>query len=204
MNPEIKGFLEKQGVKLDRTQETKLADYRKMIIDVSARMNLVSSGDLDRLEELHFTDSLAPAGIIPYSSRIADWGSGAGLPGIPLAIARPDLKITLVESKRKKASFLIRIKRELEIENIRVFPDRGESITDNFQVITVRAIGRITDVMPGITEHLADHGGILFYKGPGADDELTEVSAIIQGFKLKRRDLRLPSGERRSYLYIFR
>ncbi|TET22517.1 MAG: 16S rRNA (guanine(527)-N(7))-methyltransferase RsmG [Candidatus Stahlbacteria bacterium] len=206
MNRQLEKFLTSKGIILLTNQQDKLKRYKELILDASKSINLVSRGDLSRLEELHFADSLAPLELISRKAKVADWGSGAGLPGIPLAIARPDLEVTLVESRQKKAGFLIRVKRELALENVSVFPDRGENLEERFDLITVRAIGTIIEVLPVVVDHLEEKGGVLFYKGPGGRAELDEANLLIERYGLKSRmeSLVLPCGEGRTYILLKR
>ncbi|MEA3310606.1 MAG: 16S rRNA (guanine(527)-N(7))-methyltransferase RsmG [candidate division WOR-3 bacterium] len=206
MNRQLEKFLTSKGIMLLADQRDKLKRYKELILDASKSINLVSRGDLSRLEELHFADSLAPVNMIPADSKLADWGSGAGLPGIPLAIARPDLEVMLVESRQKKAAFLIRVKRELALENVSVFPDRGENLEKRFDLIAVRAIGTIIEVLPIVVDHLEEKGGVLFYKGPGGRAELDAADLLIERYGLKSRmeSLVLPCGEGRTYILLKR
>lgn len=206
MNQQLEKFLTSKGIILLTDQQDKLKRYKELILDASRRINLVSKGDLERLEELHFADSLAPIDLIPQGSRLADWGSGAGLPGIPLAIARPDIHVTLIESRQKKAAFLLRVIRELQPANLELFPDRGENLEKRFDLITVRAIGTIIEVLPVVINHLEENGGVLFYKGPGGRAELDEADLLIERYGLKSRmeSLVLPCGEGRTYILLKR
>lgn len=204
MKPELARFLEDNGIVLEKEQLEKLARYHSLIVEASKTLNLVSRGDLPRIEELHFADSIAPLRMIRKYATVADWGSGAGLPGIPLAIVRPDLQVTLVESRQRKAAFLVRVKRELNLENVTVFAERGEVLSECFNFITIRAVGKIGDVIEELLRHLEKAGGILFYKGPGLDEELVEAKGLIQRYDLEAIEERvfLPAGERRRYLLL--
>ncbi len=206
MNRQLEKFLASKGIMLLADQQDKLKRYKKLILDASKSINLVSKGDLERLEQLHFADSLAPVNMIPADSKLADWGSGAGLPGIPLAIARPDLEVMLVESRQKKAAFLIRVKRELALENVSVFPDRGEKLEERFDFITVRAIGTIIEVLPIVVDHLEEKGGVLFYKGALWKEELDEAREVIawHGLREKVDTALFPCGEGRTYILLKR
>jgi 16S rRNA (guanine527-N7)-methyltransferase len=206
MNKQLEGFLTSKGIILLTNQRDKLKRYKELILDASKNINLISRGDLFRLEELHFADSLAPVNMIPADSRLADWGSGAGLPGIPLAIARSDIHVTLVESRQKKAAFLLRVIGELQPANLELFPDRGENLEKRFDLITVRAIGTIIEVLPIVVDHLEENGGVLFYKGPGLEEELKEAESLIERYEFKAQIeyVTLPQGGERRYLLLSR
>ena len=206
MNRQLERFLASKGIMLLADQQDKLKRYKELILDASKSINLISRGDLSRLEELHFADSLAPANMIPADSKLADWGSGAGLPGIPLAIARPDLEVMLVESRQKKAAFLLRVIRELQPANLDVFPDRGENLEERFDLITVRAIGTIIEVLPAVVDHLEEKGRVLFYKGALWKEELDEAHEVIAWYGLREKvdTALLPCGEGRTYVLLKR
>ena len=94
------------GLALTPFQVGLLARYADLVRDWNRRVNLVSRRDADRILEYHVVDSLASARLCEPGSRVADIGTGAGLPGIPLAIARPDLSVVLVESSGNRCRFL--------------------------------------------------------------------------------------------------
>ena len=108
----------------------KLAQYLAILLDANKQFNLTSIRDPDDAWRLHIIDSLTllPGleGMSP-STTVIDVGSGGGLPGIPLAIARPDLSVTLLEATGKKAEFLRRCVAELPLPNVSVIQDRAEN-----------------------------------------------------------------------------
>lgn len=204
MKPELEWFLKSRGIQLSPNQKDKLSRYRDLLFETSKSLNLLSARDRLRIEDVHFADSLAPLDLIPKDTKAADWGSGGGLPGIPLAIARDDIHVTLIESRKKKAAFLLRVIKELELPNLKLFPYRGENLKEKFDFMTVRAIGKIKDVLPNVLGHLNDRGAVLLYKGQGLREELTEAYQIIVKFNLSQKgvNVTLPSGEHRYYLLL--
>jgi 16S rRNA (guanine527-N7)-methyltransferase len=201
---ELEGFLKTRGVQLSAYQEDKLSRYRDLLFETSESLNLLSARDRLRIEDVHFADSLAPLGLIPKDIKAADWGSGGGLPGIPLAIVRSDIHVTLVESRQKKAAFLSRAIKELELPNLELFPDRGENLQEDFELITVRAIGTIKEILPLVERHLSENGAVLFYKGLRLEEELRDARELIEklGFKKHEERILLPIGEERRYLLL--
>lgn len=206
MNQQLEKFLRSKRIILLTNQQYKLKRYKELILDASKSINLVSRGDLSRLEEVHFADSLAPLDLIPRNAKVADWGAGGGLPGIPLAIARPDIHVTLIESRQKKAAFLLRVIRKLQLANLDVFPDRGENLEKHFDLITVRAIGTIIEVLPAVVDHLEARGAVLFYKGPRLEEEMRKAQPLLKSYGLREKleCTLLPSGEKRRYLLLYR
>ncbi len=102
--------------------------YLQLLRRWNARINLVAAGDVARLEDRHLADSLALLDLIPESTRfVSDLGTGAGFPGLPLAIARPDLDFTLLDAKTKAIAFLKSVRRELGLENVSFFHGRVDA-----------------------------------------------------------------------------
>jgi 16S rRNA (guanine527-N7)-methyltransferase len=206
VKPELEGFLKTRGVQLSALQKDKLSRYRDLLFETSGSLNLLSARDRLRIEDVHFADSLAPLDLIPKDVKAADWGSGGGLPGIPLAIARADIHVTLVESRKKKAAFLLRVIRELQLPNVKLFPRRGENLQEDFGLITVRAIGTIKELLPMVERHLRENGAVLFYKGVRLEEELRDANELIEelGFKRQEEKVLLPISQERRYLLLFK
>jgi len=144
--------------------------------------NLSSIRDPHEMVSRHILDSLS---ILPYLSgdSLLDVGTGAGLPGIPLAIARPDLAVTLLDTNSKKTRFLQQVKAELALDNISVVHARVEEAKlDKFAMITTRAFASLQDIIALTGQHCDDAGCLLLMKGVAPDEEL---DAITAEFKLK-------------------
>src|SRR6185437_7601158 len=111
-------------------------------------------------------------------------GSGGGLPGIPIALARPDLRVTLVEATQKKAAFLSAVAGALELAGVSVRAERAEQLAAGelhgaFDAVTARAVGRLATLVP-LTAPFARAGGlVLLVKGQRADEELAEAARVI-------------------------
>jgi len=140
--------------------------------------NLTAIRDPREMVTRHLLDSLAMQAFVEDGS-LADLGTGPGLPGIPLAIAKPQLQVTLVESNGKKARFLREAVRTLGLTNARVAESRAEALDEPgaYDAITARAL----DVLPGIIKvggHLLKPGGrLLAMKGMRPDDEIAALPA---------------------------
>lgn len=118
----------------------KLAAFEALVQRWNARANLVARGDIPHLRERHTADSLA---LLPWvTGRLADVGSGAGLPGIPLAIARPSAPVVLVERSTRKCAFLQHVVIELDLPNVEVVAQdiRRYETSSAFDTVTVRAV----------------------------------------------------------------
>ena len=125
---------------VDHTRALPLfTSYYKELLVWNQKINLISKRDENRIVTRHFLESLGLLKQIdfPAWARVLDLGSGAGLPGIPLAIVRPDLHITLVEAKKKKTDFLQEISQKLTLDTIRVINNRMEEIAQKMQSIDI-------------------------------------------------------------------
>jgi 16S rRNA (guanine527-N7)-methyltransferase len=149
------------GVGLDDTQVAKLERYLELLLTWNRKINLTAVTEPEKIVERHFLDSLAVAPHLGPARTLLDAGAGAGFPGVVLAIARPDLRVTAVESIQKKAAFLETLRRELA-PNVEVIAGRLEALP-NDRLFDV-AVSRATWDPPEWVERGAPHvapGGIL-------------------------------------------
>jgi 16S rRNA (guanine527-N7)-methyltransferase len=114
------------GVTLDGDATHRFCELARLLGVWNARINLLSCGSARELVERHFADSLAVAPLLGGAVTTVDLGSGAGFPGLPLAIAYPSKRFTLVESRRRRASFLREVARALDLANVKVAERRAE------------------------------------------------------------------------------
>jgi len=137
----------------------------------------------------HFIDSLLYLQVIPQHDlsrstnplKLCDIGSGAGFPGIPIAIIRPDLDITLLDSSRKKAAFLRHVKRTLPLGNISVLESRVEDLGAGlFDIALTRALFSISDFMKKAAHVIKKDGFIVLSKGPKFGEEMKEFAGNMQ------------------------
>lgn len=138
--------------------------------------NLTSIEDEKEIIVKHFIDSLLYLCFISENSfNIADIGTGAGFPGIPIAIVRPRLKITLIEPSWKKCAFLKNIKRKLELENIEIIKAKAEEIHDKFDIVISRALWSIKDFIKHCNHLLKKEGYFLISKALKIDEEIKDL-----------------------------
>jgi 16S rRNA (guanine527-N7)-methyltransferase len=147
----------------------RIEKYHDLIISWSERMNLVSRSDLSVIIENHFLDSLGPLSEISDSCDLLDIGSGAGFPAIPLAIFRPSVKFTLLESVHKKALFLRAVIKDIEIKNAQIVEGRLEEFrpTGAYDIVTLRALPRWEKMMTHIRRLLRPNSKIIYYQKRG-------------------------------------
>ena len=148
------------GLTLDRDTQQRLLDYIALIEKWNQVYNLTAIREPEKMVSHHLLDSLAVAPHL-HAKRLLDVGSGAGLPGIPLALAKPDTHVTLLDSNHKKAAFLNQAVMELKLKNADVCGERVESwqTQNRFDVIISRAFSDMGEFVR-ITRHLLAPGGM--------------------------------------------
>ena len=146
---------------------------------------LIGPRELGRLWERHILNSAALAQLIHSGSSVVDVGSGAGLPGIPIAVLRPDLKVTLLEPLLRRSTFLTQIVDDLGLRSrVRVVRARAEDHGDRYGVVVARALAPLEKLV-GWTNPLRTPGGtILALKGEGAGGEVDTARDLLDQLKL--------------------
>ncbi len=152
----------------------RLLDYVALLVQWNSAYNLTAVRDPLEMITRHLLDSLSVA---PYVTgrRIADVGSGAGLPGIPLAILDPQYEILLIDSNGKKARFLREAVRHLGLTNVSVAEMRVETLSGNFDCILARAFSSLAQLLAKTGHLLAEGGCVLAQKGRYPHDEITGI-----------------------------
>ena len=154
-------------------QQEKLMDYLALMFKWNAVYNLTSLRDPMQMVTHHLLDSLAAVPAFARARNVLDVGSGGGLPGIVLAIVRPDMKVSMIDTVHKKTAFLTQVKAELELVNVTVYTARVEQlqVSDKFDVITSRAFADLSDFVNWSCHLLADGGRYIALKGVAPKDE---------------------------------
>ncbi|MGB7815029.1 MAG: 16S rRNA (guanine(527)-N(7))-methyltransferase RsmG [Methylotenera sp.] len=166
------------GLSVSLEAQQKLLSYLELLQKWNKVYNLTAVRDPQEMVTLHLLDSLS---VLPYvkAQSLLDVGSGAGLPGIVLAICRPQLQVTTIDTVQKKAIFMRQVKGELGLENLEVVHARVENFqpTERFEVIISRAFSEIA-LFIKLTKHLiAENGQWLAMKGQMPHDELENLTA---------------------------
>jgi len=143
--------------------------YTELLLKWNRNISLTSVRDVEQILRFHFGESLFVLSMLPVEkSRLADVGSGAGFPGIPLAMASPRLTVTLIESNAKKYAFLNEVIRELKLRNVTALHSRMEEIKapgQDFDIVTARALGKFEDLLRWAQKELAPGGRIALWAG---------------------------------------
>jgi 16S rRNA (guanine527-N7)-methyltransferase len=174
------------GLALPEDAEAKLLAYLALLDKWNRVYNLTAVRDAERMVSHHVLDSLAAVPFFqagrPDSVRVLDVGSGGGLPGIPLAIARPALQVTLIDSIAKKTAFLLQAKAELGLANLNVITSRVEDFrpASGFDIITSRAFSDLKEFVT-LTRHLLKPGGHwLAMKGLMPHEEIASLPGWVK------------------------
>jgi 16S rRNA (guanine527-N7)-methyltransferase len=168
-----------RDLKLDLTdaQQGQLMDYLTLLSKWNKVYNLTSLRDPLQMVTHHLLDSLAAVSAFAGAANVLDVGAGGGLPGIVLAIARPDMQVSLVDTVHKKTAFLTQVKAELGLANITVYTARVEQleVPRKFDVITSRAFADLSDFVNWSGHLLAEGGRFIALKGVAAPSERERV-----------------------------
>ena len=168
------------GLALEGQAVERLLAYLALMAKWNRTYNLTAVRDPLAMVSHHLLDSLAvlPHLPMPSAGKLADAGSGAGLPGIPLAIARPEWSVVLAEANQKKAAFLRQATMELGLHNASVHEGRVESWhpAPDFAIVISRAFARLAQFARACAHLLAGEGALVAMKGTLRDDELCELA----------------------------
>jgi len=185
--PALRQIIGRVGIAIDATAGERLLSYRRLLLEANKRFNLTSITDPDAVEVRILADSLLLLPFIPVDAeRLLDVGTGGGVPGMVLAIARPDVHVTLVDATGKKVRFLTETATELGLSHVTAIQGRAEELgqdlryRETFNVVTARAVARLVTLVE-LTLPFARVGGtIILPKGGAALEEFEEASYAIR------------------------
>ena len=190
----LKTKLDKLDLKFDDLFYSRIEKFIPLLQQWGNIHNLTASLQIDDIEK-NIIDSIYPLKFLDLPNNIADIGTGAGYPGLILAIAKPDIEVTLIEPRSKRVAFLNFAKSALKLSNVTILKNRVEDIKDgNFDLITSRAVTN-TALLLKITKHIScDKTSFLFYKGSLCENEIKE--AQLNNYEV------ISVGDNRNFLYI--
>ncbi|HKJ12961.1 MAG TPA: 16S rRNA (guanine(527)-N(7))-methyltransferase RsmG [Ornithinimicrobium sp.] len=156
--------------------------YAELLVTTGIEHGLLGPREASKVWERHIVNCAAVESLLPHRSRLIDIGSGAGLPGLALAIARPDLKVTLVEPMARRTRWLEDALSELGLTQVSVQRARAEEMSALIQapVVTARAVARLDKLATLAWPLLPEGGRLLALKGDSAETEMHEASAILE------------------------
>ena len=187
-------------IEIDEPSCGRFLDFLRLLERWAGKFNLISASSRGEVVDRHLLDSLAALELVEDAARIADLGSGAGFPGLPIAIARPAARVFLVESRSHRANFLRQAIRTTAATNAEVVESRGRELADARAVDLVIARGvRFADVAAFAAEALAPAGRLLaMAKSPAKE-------AAPEGFTITRRhEYRLPGSSAHALVELAR
>jgi 16S rRNA (guanine527-N7)-methyltransferase len=212
----LKAGADKLGVGLSPAQLEQFESYYRELIDWNQRLNLTAITDYEEVQLKHFLDSLTiilawPPQAAQKNLRLIDVGTGAGLPGIPLKIVFPDIKLTLLEATAKKADFLSHIVEKVGLGSVEIVVGRAEEVAhqpqyrEGFELVLSRAVAALPALVELALPFCALGGSFIAQKKGAIDEEIGRAAKAISLLggrlrELKRVDLAELADER--YLVI--
>ncbi|MGP6147421.1 16S rRNA (guanine(527)-N(7))-methyltransferase RsmG [Jeotgalibaca sp. A122] len=189
MNPEeFKTAVAELGLELSEKQMQQYNRYYELLVEWNEKINLTAITERDEVYLKHFFDSITlglHTDVLKGEVALCDVGAGAGFPSIPLKIAYPEIKVTIVDSLNKRISFLELLFKELALEGVRCFHDRAETFGQNpehraaYDIVTARAVARMS-VLSELCVPLVKKGGyFVAMKASSSQEELDDAKAAI-------------------------
>jgi len=148
--------------------------YAELLATWGIERGLIGPREADRIWDRHIANCIPVSTLIPEGVTVADIGSGAGLPGIVIALARPDLRVTLIEPLQRRVDFLNEVIADLNIP-VTVIRGKAESVKSAFAIVTARAVKPLPVLLPMVWPLIASKGALLAIKGESAQSEIDET-----------------------------
>jgi 16S rRNA (guanine527-N7)-methyltransferase len=161
--------------------------YAELLAGEGVVRGLIGPREVPRLWDRHLVNCGLLAPLVPPDATLADVGSGAGLPGVVVAIARPDVRVTLVEPMARRVAFLEEVRDRLSLESLEVVRERAEQWTDppRFEVVTARAVAALPVLLGWTLPLTADGGMVLAMKGSAAAEEVAAARVELQRWRAR-------------------
>ena len=179
-------FSKKIDIEIEEEQLKKYFKYINLLLEKNKKINLTAITELDDIILKHFIDSMTVLKHIKECRRLVDVGTGAGFPGIPIAIMRPDLQITLLDSLNKRIIFLDEVVKELDLKNIKTVHGRAEDFGQNminrekYDIAVSRAVANMTTLSEYMIPLIKVGGKCIFMKGSEIEKELEDARFAIK------------------------
>lgn len=186
-------------VTLDQQMLEQTSIYIDLLLKWNSRINLTAVRDPAHIVQRHFGESFFAAVRLLETEKaesVIDLGSGAGFPGLPIALLRPKARVVLIESNGKKTAFLNEVVRALKLENVTVFKGRAEAYPDKAQLVTMRAVERFPDAASAALKLLAPDGWLALMIGANQVKDATALDVTM----CWRSPVPVPGGHSRILL----
>jgi len=178
------------GENIDRARR-----YFELLVRDGDLLGLLGPREMPKLWTRHILNSAVVAELVSPATTVADVGSGAGLPGIPMAMAQPQAQFTLIEPMERRSDWLKSTIAELQLENVRVLRARAEEVTEVFDVVTARAVSALPNLLK-MCVPLTKHGGeVIALKGSKAADEIADSKKLQKKLSIESFEIVRVGGE---------
>lgn len=211
-NQRLAALFSEEGIPLNLSQLEAFERYAGALVEWNEKINLTAITDQKGIEEKHFLDCALPLKLfeIPQNASVIDVGTGAGFPGIPFKIIRPDIKLTLLDSLQKRIAFLNEVLQDLSIDALTLHgraEDCGKApeMREQFDIATARAVARLSVLTEYCLPFVRVGGYFLALKGGDCAEEIGQslnAIAVLGGRLLNSYEYNLPSGDRRTLIVI--
>lgn len=181
--------------------------FAGMLVDQGELRGLVGPRELFRLWTRHIINSAAVVPFLPRRGTVADVGSGAGFPGIVVALLRPDLDVTLIETMERRVDWLDDVVAELDLDNVTVVRSRAEEVKERYDAVTARAVAKLSKLVRLTAPLLRPGGSLLALKGARAEEEVEEAKYVVKKARLERavvHEVITPGEERTKVVEVRR
>lgn len=200
------------GVKVSQKQAEQFQLYMELLIEWNEKLNLTAITEPEEIVEKHFVDSLTllTACEIKEGAKLLDVGTGAGFPGVPIKIMRPDLQVTLLDGSNKRLNFLGEVCKALGFSCNRVHKRAEEAgldkaMRESFDLVTARAVANLRVLSEYCLPLVKMKGYFVAMKGPGAGEELAGAANALDtlgGDKVEVKQLELPTAGERNLIVV--
>ena len=165
----------------------RLEAFADLLVREGELRGLIGPRELPRLWTRHLLNSSAVAGFVPHGATFGDVGSGAGFPGVVVALMRPDLEVTLIEPMERRVAWLHDVASELSIDNVTVERARAEELhgAREFDVVSARAVAALKKLIPWVAPLIAPGGSLVALKGERAALEIDEAAKALRKYRLR-------------------
>lgn len=170
--------------------------YAQHLATTGIEWGLIGPREIDRLWTRHILNCAVVAEFIDDSDVVGDVGSGAGLPGIPIALLRPEAQVVLIEPMERRVEWLKMVVDDLGLDNVRIVRARVEELVDEemFTVVTSRAVKAMTTLIEWTHEVMGPEGRILALKGASVEAELAKTKKLLKWYRLSQPEIHIVDG----------
>lgn len=170
--------------------------YAQHLATTGIEWGLIGPREIDRLWTRHILNCAVVAEFIDDSDVVGDVGSGAGLPGIPIALLRPEAQVVLIEPMERRVEWLKMVVDDLGLDNVRIVRARVEELVDEemFTVVTSRAVKAMTTLIEWTHEVMGPEGRILALKGASVEAELAKTKKLLKRYRLSQPKIHIVDG----------